>query len=259
MKDYYAILGVHHKASETEIKRAFRRLAVKYHPDKNADHQAEQLFKEINEAYSVLGDPSERSAYDSRLENPFASILTEQAQPRHRDPAYNRPKPATPRATRESETAVLIREYVDHVRWASKIGLVLSVLFFIDYIIPRSVVKEEVNEIAHVRGRRGFSHYKVFTVSGRKIKIYPEDLKGVFEEKTIIVAYTFLYSTPMTVSTSQDGLIAHVGYLYRSMVLFPVALLITSFLGVAFGKKTEFCFNASIASGVLLIINAFLI
>jgi hypothetical protein len=259
VKDYYAILGVQNNASETEIKRAFRRLAVKYHPDKNPDQQAEQLFKEINEAYSVLGDPAERRAYDSRLENPFTSILTEETQPHHRDPAYKRPKPATARPQRESETVVLIREYIGYVRWASRIGLALSVLFFIDYIIPRSVVNEEVNEISHVRGRRGFSHYKVNTVSGRKIKIYPDDLGGVFDEKAITVTYTFFYRIPMSVANSKKELIAQVGYIYRSMILFPAALLITSFLGVLFQSKTEFCFNVSIVSGLLLIINAFLI
>jgi hypothetical protein len=259
VKDYYAILGVHHNASEAEIKRAFRRLAVKYHPDKNPDHLAEQLFKEINEAYSVLGDPSERRAYDNRLENPFASILTEDPQPRHRDPAYKRKPPANQRPPRESETLVLMKEYIGYVQWASRIGLVLSVIFFIDYVIPHSIVEEEVSGVSHVRGRRGFSHYKVNTASGKQIKIYPEDMDGVFNEKTIVVAYTFFYKTPMSVSTLQNKMIAQVGYIYRSLILFPAALLITSFLGVLFRKKLEFCFNVSIVSGVLLIINAFLI
>ncbi len=64
-KDYYKILGVERGADEKEIKRAYRRLAVRYHPDKNpGDAQAEDQFKEINEAYEVLGDPSKRARYD---------------------------------------------------------------------------------------------------------------------------------------------------------------------------------------------------
>ncbi len=64
-KDYYAILGVSPDASEEEIKRAFRRLALKYHPDRNpGDKAAEEKFKEINEAYQVLGDPEKRARYD---------------------------------------------------------------------------------------------------------------------------------------------------------------------------------------------------
>lgn len=64
-KDYYETLGVSRGASEPEIKKAFRKLAQKYHPDVNKDPSAESRFKEINEAYEVLGDPEKRKRYDS--------------------------------------------------------------------------------------------------------------------------------------------------------------------------------------------------
>jgi molecular chaperone DnaJ len=64
-KDYYAILGVPKKASQDELKKAYRRMAVKYHPDKNqGDKLAEEKFKEINEAYDVLRNDQKRAAYD---------------------------------------------------------------------------------------------------------------------------------------------------------------------------------------------------
>ena len=65
MKDYYEILGVKRNATAEEIKRRFRELAIKYHPDRNPDNpQAEEKFKLINEAYSVLSDPKKRAQYD---------------------------------------------------------------------------------------------------------------------------------------------------------------------------------------------------
>ena len=64
-KDYYKILGVERKAEQNEIKRAYRKLALKFHPDKNpGDKKAEERFKEINEAYEVLGDSDKRAKYD---------------------------------------------------------------------------------------------------------------------------------------------------------------------------------------------------
>lgn len=64
-KDYYKILGVDKSATQADIKKKFRKLAIKYHPDKNPDDAgAEAKFKEINEAYEVLGDPEKRKKYD---------------------------------------------------------------------------------------------------------------------------------------------------------------------------------------------------
>ena len=64
-RDYYKVLGVDKKATEKDIKSAFRRLAQVHHPDKNpGDQKSEDKFKEINEAYEVLGDPQKRAKYD---------------------------------------------------------------------------------------------------------------------------------------------------------------------------------------------------
>ncbi len=78
MSDYYKTLGVSREASLDQIKKAYRELAFKYHPDRNSGNsEAEEQFKRINEAYSVLGDPSKKTRYDlggySDTSNPWGN------------------------------------------------------------------------------------------------------------------------------------------------------------------------------------------
>lgn len=63
-RDYYEVLGIDRNATDEEIRKAFRKLAFKYHPDHNHEDGAAEKFKEVNEAYEVLSDPEKRSAYD---------------------------------------------------------------------------------------------------------------------------------------------------------------------------------------------------
>src|SRR5258705_12834210 len=64
-RDYYEVLGVNRDAAEDDLKKSYRRLAMKWHPDRNPDNpSAEEHFKEAKEAYEVLSDPNKRAAYD---------------------------------------------------------------------------------------------------------------------------------------------------------------------------------------------------
>ena len=67
-EDYYSLLGVSRGASKAELKKAYKKLAMKYHPDRNqGDKSAEAKFKEVSEAYEVLTDQNKRQAYDLSL------------------------------------------------------------------------------------------------------------------------------------------------------------------------------------------------
>jgi DnaJ-class molecular chaperone len=80
MKDYYRILGVPENASQAEIKKAFRKLAFQHHPDTNPgnEREAAERFKEINEAYGVLGDENKRRQYDAARKGGFAGAYSQQ-------------------------------------------------------------------------------------------------------------------------------------------------------------------------------------
>ena len=80
-KDYYEVLGVPKDADESTIKKAYRKLAMKYHPDRNPDNKdAEAKFKEIGEAYEVLSDPDKRAAYDRMGHDAFKNGGTGRAE-----------------------------------------------------------------------------------------------------------------------------------------------------------------------------------
>jgi hypothetical protein len=261
MKDYYQILKVKREASELEIKRSYRRLAIQYHPDKNPDPSAEEQFKEISEAFEVLSDPAKKASYDSRMVNALEGLFETEQQPTHRDPAYRRKRPPVGNPVRPATPSELINQYVPYFRIFCWLGIFITTLFFLDYVLPYSVVNEEIREIYDVRGgrRRNVILYHVIeTFSNRKIKMY-DGAEYFYDEEKLIADYTKIFATPMQVSTVNGEQVVMLGYVYGAMLFLPVVLWITSLLGIIFNKRTEFCFNLSVVSGILLVIVLYLI
>src|SRR4030042_5418775 len=77
-RDYYEVLGVQKNATKDQIKDAYRKLALKYHPDRNKDAGAEDKFKEISEAYAVLSDDQKRQTYDQLGHSGFDQRYTQE-------------------------------------------------------------------------------------------------------------------------------------------------------------------------------------
>jgi len=96
IKDYYALLGVSPGASQEEIKRAYRSLAKRYHPDKNrGDPASEEKLKEINEAYQILGDRGKRREYDFLFQRPRKHYIFVEDDGMKADPVWQSSQAAT--------------------------------------------------------------------------------------------------------------------------------------------------------------------
>jgi hypothetical protein len=259
MKNYYAILGVKNTASTDDIKRAFRKLAVKFHPDKNPSPEAEELFKEITEAYDVLSDWEKRKQYDLRWENPFVHAANEPTQPKHRDPRY-RPKPAGYRPPKSHTVYDTMAEYLPYFRYASWTALVFAFLLALDYIIPYKENNEELLNVKEVVGKGNHFRYFIFSpAGGRKIKVYDYTARYLTGERQIVYRSTRIFGTVMNLSDVGPTLVVKIAYLYRTLIFLPLIMLVTSAVGVYYRESVEFPFNLSLVSGALFLINVILL
>jgi curved DNA-binding protein CbpA len=259
VKDYYAILGVPPSASASEIKRAFRKLAIRYHPDKNPSAEAKPLFHDINEAYDVLSDPEKRVQYDNRRANPFAEILTEPVR-QHRDPAYGRRKSYQPPKKREPPASyILMRDYLKYMIWISRTGLLVSTLFFVDYFLPYLHHEERITDISAVIFRREVAYHMISTASGRDIKLYDYTATNFLPGETIRITVTPIYRSVIFVSDAKGTYREWIAYMYSTLIFFPILLFVNSLLALIFRQRIEFCFNLNLTAFILLIITFILL
>jgi hypothetical protein len=256
MKDYYALLGVRENAGPAEIKRAYRMLAVKYHPDKNPSSEAEAFFKEINEAYDVLSDPEKKFFYDQRRANPFREVIREEETPQHRDPRY-RPRHQQPPRKREKPSHVILMEkWNRYAYWINVMGVVVVILYALDYVIPYAASEETIENIVIVRGRKGAIYSRVYTASGKNIKVYGRP--GNVGEK-INLTVTRFYHIPMRIENISDASAINMGYMYQHFIIFPGLLMIMACIGIYYRHHVEKAFSYCVATALLLIITLVLI
>jgi hypothetical protein len=258
--DYYQTLGVKYSASYEEIKRAYRRLAVLYHPDKNRDPAAESIFKNINEAYDVLSDPAKKHIYDLRMHAPYADVVDEPPR-RHRDPAYRSARPKVHRKSDRERMRELMREYMPWAIRITQFCFVFSLLIVVDYMLPMRVNALEIVEtnVRRTYTRNYATTWWVIRTNGGHVIDVPYEFSDHFAtNKPIDIFSTMLFDVPRRVQS--DTLAVRLNKsIYGNFLFAPIALLFFSALGLVFRNNVEWGFNLAVTSFLILIFTGVLL
>jgi hypothetical protein len=256
MKNYYETLGVPVQANEQEIKRAYRKLVVAFHPDKNPSIEAGIIIKEINEAYEVLGDSEKRSHYDLELANPYAR----DPRARHRDPAYRRKyqpgyKPPPPKPSARME---LMKQSLGVMRVICFFGMFCSFAFAADYFLPPVIVRERViidmHEIRKLLPNN--TGDLLVTTKGHHFPAQFSELK-YFPEASRVKIYTSRIFSLLICVESEAGeyQINNLATIYRNFSFGPIVLFLFSFAALVGRRGLEFRFTIGIAIMMMMFLN----
>jgi hypothetical protein len=250
--DYYQLLGVHHTASAAEIRQAYRKLAIRYHPDKNNDPGVEGLFKQITAAYNVLSDPERRRAYDLRNLYGYEPATPQRT---HRDPAY-RPQQNRPRRKNERERLRdLMAKYLPYTQKISILSFAVSICLLVDYVLPRSVTREEIVnvQIRQINVRNGtISSWIIFTDGGHRVEL-PIEESTYFKKGTSVAVRASLLFGVVTRLIAPDQDFSPRKTIYGNFIFLPAALLILSGFGVLRRKEIELGFNLGVVNFIVLL------
>jgi hypothetical protein len=256
MKDYYLILGVERTATSRDIKRTYRRLAIVFHPDKNPTAEAEDRFKEINEAYMVLSDPEAKASYDARLANPGYYAVPD-AEPWHRDPAYQRAT-SYRRAHGPSERRLFLESMLKYSRLLFYFGCFYSGVVIVDYLLPASVQDEVVITDMTKLPLLASGDRVDFLVTDRKHRFHVEALEMShfpFGSTAHIYTSRILSAVMKIENHDRSYVVNNLASIYRNFSFAPIMLLLTCLTGLIIRRGLEFHVNLGIVVFLLMILN----
>jgi curved DNA-binding protein CbpA len=266
MKDYYKILRISRYASETEIKKAYRELALKYHPDKTSDPGDHSYFNEINEAYQVLGKKSSREDYNLtfdywRYDRPRQTRRYETTGTNVKEgPAPFRRAHYRPPSFYKKEEEMDLTPYVRSVRIISGFTFVFVFLIVLDYFLPFEIHSQVIQAKLST-----YNSYNSVIIATEKYN-FPlsyENSKLIYTGDKAKVELSPIFNIPqkLVVDTGLDTYIFKPHYsIYNVYSFFLVILLGTSFLGTFHNNDNpELVFSAGVANVFLTILIIFLI
>jgi hypothetical protein len=253
MKDYYQILGVSQQAHEEEIKRAFRKLVVTYHPDKNPSPEAEIIILEINEAYEVLSDSEKRTRYDNLLSG---RTVVERVRPQHRDPRYRRRPPDPNYKSKLQLKLEMLEAYLPQALFISRCALAFSLFIALDFLFPSSRENEIIARLKSKQyGLRMGSSQQIVTDKNNLFKLDREDILYFREGMTVLVTYSTWMRVPISIESNETHHIAKIpATIYANFSFVPLILFVTSALGAFYKKGIEFRFNLGIVNLLMVIL-----
>lgn len=245
MTDYYCLLKVARNAGPDEIRRAYRRMAILLHPDKNPHPQASDGFRAVTEAWEVLGDPVKKAIYDGMLAN------EETVQPvRHRDPAYRRPPWQRP-APRPDPDAALLKRLYGYSGYLIRAALIFTFLLMADFFMPENIMSDEV-----VRDQRTLHHHILYTREGHQFNVmFPQN--KVFHREPVIRAHVSpLLGFLKGIETESGYRFGNYPSLYLNFFFLPLLTGVLTVIALFFIRKEgEARFNLAIALTILIFIN----
>lgn len=240
MKDYYQVLGVSVKATRAEIKAAYRKLAVLYHPDISKDPHADQKIKEINIAYNILNNPTRKHNYDSMIA--YGGREKKESPSIPKDTTNRKPIPGKKKSSDQKIFRKWMNRNYDIPGRISVIALIFCSILSVDFLLPAQTSLESIEEISAGNGGMHLS------TNLRNYWLPKETELSLAPNQQIVIRTSRIFRVVYTIETLKKERVSFTRSIYRNFIFAPVILIVLSCLERFTRWSIETKFNLAIAS-----------
>lgn len=257
LKNYYKILEINERATFQEIKKAYKDLALKYHPDRNSHAYAKVIFQEVNEAYQILSDEIKRKNYDIQLRAFIRRAYYRTSYPSDFSSPYTPPKPNYNKRAKTAPPSdkVILKHYFLPSKIVNLMTFLLSICFFIDYFLPSKTLNDRAVEVNY-----GVVNHTITTHLGNHFLVDNNELEQIKNNPEIIIYISPIYSIKKEIGSKAFSSINQkvAPSFFNFFLFFPITIFIFSVLGMYFWKDITWSFNFGLANAILILIVWFL-
>lgn len=272
MPTYYEILGIEKDASPKQVKQAYRKLALLWHPDRNPTPEANSQFHEINQAYQILSNPEQRKIYDYWLNHTYLDYealvnvnqneenqhATEESFFNHKHRHHRRKNNQTTNS--EKKTYLFTRRTINIAKVVNIAGFLFCITLLFDTILPSQVIKQTVTNrhASNIPEYCDVVNTQNFTIVINRDIAY----SSVYSGKTMYVKVTPVLKRIKAISIKEFGKIVTIKPyygIYSSFVFFILLMIASSVNGIFFERKGEHVVSSAILSIILFVLTLFFI